>query len=306
MTPGSPAGEATTPPTFTTTIGSAGRPSLPRTLESIARQRRLPGDQCFVGFDELAFRQNTGTLELAIRMVESYGPGFIGYSYLGIADAPKTIPPPWGDGSTIPPGQPYGWLGVEQINSALRGEQGPITGSHVFTLGDDDVFVDGAYDILREVCAKDPLRPVIYKFVAPNRWLLWDRPRMRSCLISGCCIAAPRKYVGLHPTDIETTHDYRWMMAINDRAAAAGKAPLWYDWVGVIARPDPWGADVKHAGVYQCPLRCGEWRFYEDFRSTNMDRCPWCGTYWEDFSAPRIVEPVDPALGNWYEQEGRR
>src|ERR1051326_995747 len=128
-------------PTFTVLIGSIGRPSLRHTLDSVARQRRVPGDQVIVGFD--AFEQSAADLEARIEFVRSYGEGFQACAY----------------------DSGYHWLGVEQINHALRTI--PITGSHVFTLGDDDIFVDGAYDRLRLVCAAAPLRPVLYHFLAP-------------------------------------------------------------------------------------------------------------------------------------------
>ena len=38
-------------PTFTVVIGSIGRYTLRHTLNSIARQRREPGDQVIVSFD---------------------------------------------------------------------------------------------------------------------------------------------------------------------------------------------------------------------------------------------------------------
>src|SRR5690242_11338848 len=126
-------------PTFTVLIGSIGRPSLSAALESIATQRLYPDDQVIVGFD--AFEQSPQQLEDRIKLVREFGFNAVAY------DAG------------------YHWLGVEQINHALRTV--PITGSHVFTIGDDDIFRPGAYDVLREHCAVDPLRPVLYRFVAP-------------------------------------------------------------------------------------------------------------------------------------------
>ena len=201
-------------PTFTVLIGSAGRATLRRTLDSIAKQERIAGDQCIVVFD--AFERQAAHLDTLCDVVASYGPGFIARTY----DAG------------------YHFYGVEQINHALSSE--PITGSHIFTLGDDDVFVDGAYASLRAICAQDPTRAVLYRFLAPWKEVLWDRPEFRMSRISGCCIAAPKAAVGLMPT--QTTwddgrpfveHDYFWMKDV----LAKTPPPVWLDQLLVVARP---------------------------------------------------------------------
>jgi hypothetical protein len=227
-------------PTFTILIGSKGRPSLRATLESIVSQA-LVGDQVYVGFDGLqvdlaqmalwALAEDAPWLKNVVRF----------YRHVGTNrdDVTKIIPTKWSRTRApirIPPGAPYSWLGVEQINYAIRSL--PITGSHVFTLGDDDVFVPGAFTHLRAIAAEDPLRPLLYRFVAPWREVLWDRPRLQIAKISGCCIAAPREFVDEHPTAIEPTHDYRWLEAIVAKATAAGHPPRWIDYIGVVARPD--------------------------------------------------------------------
>lgn len=235
-------------PTFTVLIGSICRPVLKNALDSIARQHRIPGDQVIVAID--AFEQ--GERQDIQDMVHSYGEGFIACAY----------------------DSGYHWLGVEQINYAMRTI--PITGSHVLTIGDDDVFVDGAYQMLRPICEANPLRPIIWRFLAPPRCLLWDIPRMRACLISGCCIAMPYEFNGLMHTRIETTHDYDWMMDGISRAEHAGNyKPVWVNWVGVIARPDRRGADVTHEGVWQC-WHCKTWGYQED-RPLSKVHCPSCG-----------------------------
>lgn len=249
-------------PTFTVLIGSAGRKSLKASLDSIARQQREAGDQVIVSFDTF----ERGHMEEQQEFVRSYGEGFIATSY----------------------NAGYHWLGVEQINHALRTV--PITGSHLFTIGDDDVFVDGAYHHLRRLCISYPDRPILFRFQAPNRAVLWDKPRMRPCLISGCCIAAPVQFNDLMHTRIETTHDYDWMMEIIRKAHEAGHEPVWVDYVGVIARPDVRGDDVAHAGVWQC-WACKRWKYREDLVLDQV-RCA-CGVPIDLNSLlPRTVDAV--------------
>lgn len=229
-------------PTFTILIGSKGRPSLSATLDSIATQALVPGDQVLVGFDGLHVDQarEAAIYHDVLQATPALTPYLAVYRHVGInRDGVKRIPAKWsptGAEIMVAPNAPYSWLGVEQINYAIRTL--PIIGSHVFTLGDDDVFVPGAFARLRAVCADDPLRPVLYQFLAPNRVVLWDQPRLQIGRISGCCIAAPRAFVAEHPTVLEPTHDYLWIEAIVAKATAAGHPPRWLEYLGVVARPD--------------------------------------------------------------------
>jgi len=210
-------------PTFTVLIGSIGRPSLRQSLDSIARQQRLPGDQCLVAFD--AFEQTPSDLAGRVALVESYGEGFAACVY----DAG------------------YHWLGVEQINYALRTL--PITGSHVFTIGDDDVFRPGVFEELRTFAACDLLRPLLFRFCAPHartppfqRAILPETPVLEPGKTSGCCIALPRAFVRPMTTERIITHDFEWMRA----GLALAPAPLWLDYVAVVARPH--AGDVPDLG----------------------------------------------------------
>lgn len=263
-------------PTFTVLIGSCGRDTLEESLSSMKHQM-IPGDEVIVSFDTRA--REPEWYETQLNRVRKFKAGFIATGYTGIADTPKVFP----DGSKAAVGQPYSWLGVEQINHALRII--PIATSHVFTIGDDDIFVDGAFANIREVCAKYPNRPILYRFIAPNRWLLWDKPRLRPCWISGCCIAAPVQYVGPHPTDIETTHDYRWIEDILHNAKRDGWDPVWMDFVGVVARPDK---AVGRQALWTC-YDCNTYGRYENMVG-GLVKCTNC-------RAPidknfRIVEPA--------------
>ena len=44
-------------------------------------------------------------------------------------------------------------------------------------VGDDDVFVDGAFAALRQRCKPNLHRPVLFRFVAPWRATIWPRPK---------------------------------------------------------------------------------------------------------------------------------
>ena len=243
-------------PTFTVLIGSICRPSLRDTLDSIHRQARVRGDQVIVSID--AFER--GERKDVQDFVHSYGEGFIACAY----------------------DSGYHEFGVEQINFAMRTI--PITGSHIFTIGDDDVFVDGAYSVLRPVCAANPGRPILYKFLTPakiGRGLLWDVPRLQICKISGCCIAAPWELVEPMEIGQGAVHDYYWIEKICKKVE-----PLWLDYVGVIACPDERENGVVHRGVWQC-WHCKRFRYMEDVPLTHS-YCA-CGTVRDIRSEPKIV-----------------
>lgn len=235
--------------TFTVLIGVLGRPTLKHTLDSIARQARQPGDQCLVVVDTFEQGARPDVLEL----VASYGDGFHAAEF----------------------GERGARYGTPQINYAL--ENFPITGSHLLTIGDDDVFVDGAYSHIRELCDANPGRPILWRFLSPWRQVLWDKPRMKMSHISGCCIAAPRQFCGVMP---EVTpdgkaypeHDFDWMQAI----LARSPDPVWLDDVLVIARPPVRGTDVAHQPLVRCG-HCSWWAHGEDVSWLLQRYCLACG-----------------------------
>lgn len=210
--------------TFSVVVGSAGRPQLRTMLDSIRRQKRLAGDQCIVIVD--SFEQ--GVREDVQALVRSYGEGFIAGAY----------------------DSGYHWLGVEQVNYALQ--HVPLTGSHVLLLGDDDVFVDGAYERIRPVCDANPGRAVLWQVVMPHDKNTGQRdilPRHASIArgtIGGSSIAAPREYVGLHSTRKYVSHDYDWLYAVIDKS---GKDPVWIMDAFVVTRPFLGGFDCQR---YPC------------------------------------------------------
>ncbi len=211
--------------TFCVLIGSKGRDSLRFTLDSIARQARRSGDLCVVGLD--AFEKTDDEIAAFRALVASYGTGFLS--------------------TALDAG--YHWLGVEQINYAIRAKL-HLRCSHVLTLGDDDVFTDDAFERLRPWTDRLAMTPILFRFLSPWRSVLWDVPRsLRQNHISGCCIAAPACFVDEMTTKRIVTHDFEW---IRDIVGRASRVPIWLDELLVVARPDPNGdGDVRHGRFYR-------------------------------------------------------
>ena len=241
-------------PTFTVLIGSCGRETLKDSLDSVYRQARCDGDQVIVAFD--ANEKSDEWIAEKMRFVKDYGPGFDTCAYVGRrAD-----------------GTPYSWFGIEQINYAMRTLE--MTGSHILTIGDDDVYVDGAFAALRRRCQIAPSRSVLFRFVAPWRELLWEVKQMRMSRISGCCGAFPKQYVEPFPTREYVEHDFDWMQGILSRAPHI--EPDWWDKVLVIARPDRrTDGTTVHRGIIQC-WHCKDWRWLEDVDPIKQPKCPKC------------------------------
>jgi len=206
------------PISFAVIVGSDGRECLPDLVRSFLRQDRVPDDRLVIVLD--AFEKTDVQLQRARQLVR---------------EARREFPDGRESVAVLQYDSGYHWLGVEQINWAIREMLPQMPCSHVFTLGDDDVYRKRAFAILRPLCAQEPTRPILFQFMAPWRVVLWDQPRMLISHISGCCIAAPKAFVPEMPTRQYVEHDYDWMVEILQRS---GVEPLWLPKVLVIARPD--------------------------------------------------------------------
>jgi len=232
---------------FTVLIGCLGRPTLVDTLRSCARQAWAPGDQVCVVVDTSA----QGHRPDVVQLVQTCGAGFHVDEF----------------------GLRGGAYGTPQINHAL--EHFPQTGSHLLTLGDDDVYVDGAWATIRRHLEAAPAVPLLWRFVAPWRAVLWPRPVFEIEKISGCCIAAPREFAPAMPERKQgrpyPEHDYDWMRAI---IRAAGRV-RWLDEILVIARPPIIRGRTVHAPVVRCP-NCDFFTWREAGSHLAAPYCPSC------------------------------
>lgn len=216
-------------PSFTVLVGTIGRPSISNLVHSFVNQVHNSNDQLVLAID--GFERPEADIDRVNAAVEAHD-GFHNGVVTLIYDAG------------------YHHLGVPQINWAWR--FGIIEmGSHILTIGDDDVFVPGAFAKLRAKCEASPDRPILYRFVAPWREILWDREGvLERGRISGCCLAAPVHFNAPHPTDPEAaepdpTHDFDWIKGVVGRAKAAGYDPVWWNEVLVVARPDIYPVEME-------------------------------------------------------------
>jgi len=205
------------PPTLTIAIPTLGRlPGLRHTLDSIARQALIDGDRVLVVLD----RFEQGPRPDIQALVESYGSCFAYHEF---------------DGGTH-------FYGNPQLNHAMT-----LARTDFFcALGDDDVYVDGAFERLRPQLQAG--RAALVKFLSPpfegQRFVLWDEPILRVRHISGSCLVAPVACLLPVSADHRVEVDFDWIV---DVIAKTGQEPVWVDDVLVLARPRLVGGEpVRH------------------------------------------------------------
>lgn len=195
-------------PSFTVFVACIGRPTLQRTIDSFLRQERHPDDV------------------LVLVMNPDEAPEGVAFAYQHSTDRIHVYLC-----------QERGYF--NKMNWASFNV--PVNTTHILPmLGDDDIFVKGAFTQLREACAEDLERIVLFQFLSPMRFTLWDEPRMKMNHISGHCIAVPQRY---WPAPFSTrdylTVDYDWMLGLLARQRVErGIEPLWLEKLLIVARPD--------------------------------------------------------------------
>jgi len=233
-------------PTLTIAVPTIGRAGLQDTLESIARQALIPGDQVLVIYD--SFQRHAGQADATRAIVERFGFTFVEH-----------------DGG-------YHFQGNPQLNYAMT-----LASTDFFcALGDDDVYVDGAITRLRQKLM--PGRVTLFQFYSPTfitgndalRCLLWADKSLRVANLSGCCMAAPVSALVSVSDEHRMEVDFEWIQAI---VTKAGQRPIWLKDCLVIARPDRRHGEVVHLGVAACQ-GCGWVGFLEDMDADRLcDAC---------------------------------
>jgi spore maturation protein CgeB len=196
-------------PTLTIAVPTLGRlPGLKHTLDSIARQALIVGDRVLVVLD--SFEQ--GDRPDIRALVESYG---VPFEYLAV------------DGGTH-------FFGNPQLNAAIH----VATTDFFCALGDDDVYVDGAFARVRPQLEAG--RAALVQFLSPplgeppQRFIFWDEPTLRVSRISGCCLIAPVASLVPVKADRRIEVDFDW---IEDVIARTGAPPIWIEDCVILARP---------------------------------------------------------------------
>lgn len=232
-------------PTLTIAVPSIGRESLRDTLESIARQALIPGDQVLVVFD--SFGADPALWDQTHALVTSFGFTFV----------------PWNGGTHF--------FGNPQLNRAMQ----LATGDYFCALGDDDVYVDGAIERLR--VKLQPNKAVLFQFYTPpfmvegdpRRFVLWANKQLRVANISGCCVAAPRAALVPVSDERRIEVDFDWIVAMVEKT---GQSPIWLKDCLIIARPPVRDGQTVHQGVATC-RGCGAVGFLEEITDRLCSEC---------------------------------
>ena len=201
-------------PTLSVVIPSLGAPTLPRTLDSILRQRLIPGDQVIVMGD---------------------GPS----DYFSIAEGYRDRLPI----------EHYFFedhnVGNPQRNWAI---ENAVRADYLVWMDEDDVFMDGAFDVIRSAAGASPGRPLMFRVVTPDRRLLWETPELQFGAIDGHEFVTPNVPSRLGRWARCYEGDYFFMLST--LAKWPPGSLIWHDEPIAFCRPDgppPWKWPVGFA-----------------------------------------------------------
>lgn len=192
-------------PTLSIVIPTAGRPTLRRTLDSIAPQI-LPGDEVIVCGDT-----HDGPLRVTEEIVADYP--FVRYIELDAGG--------------------HDW-GHAQINAALD----LASGDYVLGQDDDDVFTPDAFACIRDRALAYPGQPLMTQFQSYWGFVYWHTPGLiAQGHVGGHCLVVPNQpgMVGRFTARYEG--DFDWIVDTLERWQAQGIAPVWVDHICTVQRP---------------------------------------------------------------------
>lgn len=183
-----------------------GRP-LKRCLSSIAPQV-LPGDEIWIIGDT-----HGGSLPEVERLVADYGPAF------------RYVPHDAGY---------HGW-GHPQLNHGIS----LATADYLTFNDDDDIYTADAFKAIREAAAELPEpRPLLFRFVAQFRLVLWDEPLIRQDHIGGHNLVCPNRKERIGKWEDHYQGDFSFVRSTIDLWPNKDDDIVWREDVIAIARPD--------------------------------------------------------------------
>lgn len=220
-------------PGIAVVIATLGRPTLEDTLRSIVGQGLTAADRIVVVRDSHGDAEDTSDVRgrlAAFAPHVTYLEHDAGQHYYG---------------GTAQSNAGFGLVHPDQV---------------LLSIGDDDVYVDGAFDRIRPLIAEDPDRPVLFQVLVPWRQVVPSRRRVKRHAINGSGIAARRSHFGDFPLSGIPSADFDWLTGA---IAKSGKVPAWIDDVLVICKPERRNGQLATQGVTYCAL-CHQVRFRED------------------------------------------
>lgn len=229
---------------LTVIIPTIGRPGLSRTLRSVRDQTLLPGDEVLVVGDVL-----DGPLPEVERLVALAGQPFAYVPHAGYRH----------------------WYGFPQVNHARRIAR---PGNYLLTLPDDDVFTAGALDAVRAAVASLPEpAPLLFRFLSPMGFPLWDRREVVQANVSNQCFVVPNlpgRVADLRCERYES--DFDWI--VETLALWPPDSLVWDETVIVHARPGLGAGypELERGARVRLNLGCGVHRILGNW--THVDANP--------------------------------
>jgi hypothetical protein len=197
-----------------------GRP-LKRTLRSIASQGLALPDEILVVGDT-----TDGPLPEVEALVKDFGRQY------------RYLPFP-GDSHVVVDGVDYHSHGHDQINHGMIAAMG----DYLVFQDDDDCFVEGAFDAIREA-AQDTVdtygefRPLMFRFVTRFRTLLWATQEIKQDWVGGHSFVVPNVKARLAPWTPRYQGDFDHIRGTVDNWPGKDAAVVWREEVIAFARPE--------------------------------------------------------------------
>jgi hypothetical protein len=147
-------------PRLSVIVTTTGRTSLPATLASIRAQRLLEGDEILLVHDGQA------GIQTIIAWDQARLPGQI----------------------VVLPTGPHGdWGALARTTGQMR-----ASGSHLLWQDDDDVYLPGAFDVIRREIVRSPQDILLFRLAYPGGKLLWRAPVIQCRNVSTQMYVIPR------------------------------------------------------------------------------------------------------------------
>lgn len=110
------------------------------------------------------------------------------------------------------------------------------TGDYLLFVDDDDVFVTGALQVVREAARRWPGRPMLFRFIDHNGLVLWRDPVVREANVSTAQIVFPNRpeYLGTWGDRYEG--DYDFIRSTMDKWPGGDDAVVWRPNILIDAR----------------------------------------------------------------------
>lgn len=108
------------------------------------------------------------------------------------------------------------------------------SGTHLMFIDDDDAYLEGALQTVRERISEEPDRVHFFQMRYKDGKVLWGHPSLVESNVGTPMIVVPNGVVGLWENKGGTASDFHFMV---DTMSRRGDEPVWHEDVIAVIRP---------------------------------------------------------------------